>query len=421
MRTIMVDRLEFDDAAKARKTTEGYLVAMPRVARTGIQVYKGSEVGKADRDTVRVYRPAAEVFKRGAFDSLAHRPLTDDHPSVPVSASNWRDLAIGHTDGEVVRDGEFVRVPMILMDQRAVEKYEAGKAELSVGYTCDLKWEEGRDPEGHAYDAIQTDIRANHIAQVDRARGGHKLRIGDDGSLIAERSSGEGTNSNLRDDHQPGDNAMDVKKTTLTVDGVSCTMDEQTAQIVQRAQDAAKQALADATAKIAQLMADAKLTAEEMEALRKKKKEELESKDAEIAALNKKLSDSVMTPDKIAALVKDRAETFGKAKTILGDKAPANLDTLDTAEVKKIVVLSQLGDVAKDWDANALNVAFTTLAKDVKAAAPAAGAAQTVDGGAVQQLQLAFNKPAPVNDATKAYDERNKRLQDAWKTPRKSA
>lgn len=420
MPTIMVDRLEFDDAAKTRKTSEGYLVAMPRVARTGIQVYKGSEVGKADRDSVRVYRPAEEVFKRGgAFDSLAHRPFTDDHPSVPVTASNWKDLAIGHSDGEVVRDGEFVRVPMILMDAGAIAKFEAGKAELSVGYTCDLKWEAGKDPDGQAYDAVQTNIRANHVAMVDRARGGHKLRIGDDGSLIAERSSGEGADS-LRDDHQTGDHKMDVKKTTLTVDGVSCTMDEQTAQIVQRAQDAAKQALADATAQVAKLMADAKLTAEELAKLREEKKKELESKDAEIAALNKKLGDSVMTPEKIAALVKDRAETTGKAKTLLGDKAPANIDTLDTAEIKKIVVTSQLGDVAKDWDANAINVAFTTLSKDVKA--PAASAATgVVDGGAVQQLQMAFNKPMPVTDATKAYDERNKRLQDAWKGPRKSA
>lgn len=60
--------------AGTRRRDDGYLVADARVARTGIQVYAGWEVGKPEKDTVRVYRPEGEVFARDAMASFAHRP-----------------------------------------------------------------------------------------------------------------------------------------------------------------------------------------------------------------------------------------------------------------------------------------------------------------------------------------------------------
>ena len=168
------------DAKDVRITKDGYLVAMPRVARTGIQLYTGDEMGKPEMEVVRVYRPEAEVFNKDSMHSFAFRPITDNHPPVQVDSKNWKDFASGLSGGEVARDGEFLRVPMTVMDQTVINKYNDGKAELSVGYTADIKWQTGTDPgSGMQYDAIQTNIRANHIAVVDAARGGKKLRIGD--------------------------------------------------------------------------------------------------------------------------------------------------------------------------------------------------------------------------------------------------
>jgi hypothetical protein len=53
----LYDNLEIDDAAKVEFTTDGFMKACPRVARTGIQVYAGDECGITFMDTVRVYRP----------------------------------------------------------------------------------------------------------------------------------------------------------------------------------------------------------------------------------------------------------------------------------------------------------------------------------------------------------------------------
>lgn len=156
------------DATKRRRTKDGYLVAMARAARSGIQVYGGAEVGRPDLRTVKVYRPADEVFSRDSLSSYAHKPLTSDHPVEPVTATNWRDHAVGFVGDEVARDGEHVRIPLMLADAAAIAALEAGKRELSAGYSCRLDWTAGTTPEGEAYDAVQRDIVINHVAMVDR-------------------------------------------------------------------------------------------------------------------------------------------------------------------------------------------------------------------------------------------------------------
>jgi hypothetical protein len=178
----LFDRYGLDDAAKVRYTDDGYMVAMPRVARTGIQLYYGSELGLTGDDAKKikkVYRGEDEVFNASSLHSFGHKPFTDDHPPVNVTADNWKEYARGQAGDDIVRDGQFIRVPMVLMDSGVIKKFKDGKAELSVGYECEIDFTPGTAPDGMQYDARQTNIRANHIAVVDAARGGNQLRIGD--------------------------------------------------------------------------------------------------------------------------------------------------------------------------------------------------------------------------------------------------
>ena len=178
----MTTRLDLTDAtARVRRTADGYLIAEPRVARSGIQLYSGYEVGRPDLATVRVYRPAEEVFAQDAVASMAHKPVTLDHPQSGVNAKNWRSAAVGSLGGDLSRDGDYLRVPLSLMDAAAIAAVESGKKEISLGYTVDLDWTAGTTPSGEAYDAIQRRIRVNHCAIVERARGGTALTIGDAG------------------------------------------------------------------------------------------------------------------------------------------------------------------------------------------------------------------------------------------------
>lgn len=188
----LTETLVMDKAANVRFTDDGYMVAAPRIARTGIQLYYGRELGVTGADALKVfkvYRPEDQVFDKSAMASLAYKPITNDHPPVQVQSGNWKDYAVGSIGGEIARDGEFIRVPTVLMDGSAIQRYKDGVAELSVGYTCDIEMNAGQTADGETYDAIQKNIRANHLAVVKSARGGAALRIGDSAGCAVDRAT----------------------------------------------------------------------------------------------------------------------------------------------------------------------------------------------------------------------------------------
>lgn len=385
----LYDAIEIDDAAEVRITKDGYLTATPRVARTGIQLYRGHECGRDDMDMVRVYRPEDEVFHRDALKSFAHRPVTIDHPSVPVTAKNWKDLSRGQTGDPVLRDGNSIRVPMTLMDASAIEAYRAGKRQLSMGYDCDIDWTSGTTADGEEYDAVQRNIRANHLAVVKTARAGPDFRIGDNGNT--------------------GDHAMNMK--TILVDGIQCEMTDTAAAIVDRAirslsdQIAAQtKAVKDKADELAAVVTKATTDAQAAAAV-------VATKDAEIATLKTQVKDAEVTPAKLDSLVKDRHETFSKAKTLLGDAA--KFDGKSVADVRRMVVDAKLGDAAKGWTDEQVIASFNTLTAGVKmrdAATEAAHVFSLPHGPAT----LADGEAA--KDA--AYDAYVKGLNDAWMPPK---
>lgn len=171
----------FADAAASleayRITTNGFLVADVRFARTGIQTYTGSELGRGDLMVVDILRPLAEVFSANTMRSFAGSPLTLGHPADAVSASTWRQHSIGRMGEEITRDGDFVRGTLIVQDEAAIAMIRGGTRELSAGYNCEIKWETGTTTTGRSYHAVQRSIRGNHVAVVDKARGGSALRI----------------------------------------------------------------------------------------------------------------------------------------------------------------------------------------------------------------------------------------------------
>jgi hypothetical protein len=161
------------------RTADKYLAADARIARVGIQTYSGSEVGRPAMPSVRVYRSPEEVFAPAAMASIAHKPITLDHPTDNVDSTRWKGTAVGWTGETIAKDGNFIRVPMMVADAGAIASIDSGARELSAGYTCDLDWTPGVTPEGEAYDARQIGIRVNHIAIVPAGRAGQECRIGD--------------------------------------------------------------------------------------------------------------------------------------------------------------------------------------------------------------------------------------------------
>lgn len=324
-----------DAATTARICADGCLVADVLAARTGIQSYLGREVdpenvhGLRDRATVNVYRPADEVFSRDSMASYSAAPVTVDHPSVMVDASNWKRHGVGEINGDVVRDGERIRVPLIVRDASAVAKAQTSHKQLSMGYACNLDFTPGTAPDGTAYDAVQRDIRINHIALVPAARGGPELRIVDE---------------------RPKETAMKIKIGDAEVDSTNG--------------EAVRIAVDSLNSKLGTLTADLATT-----------KTAIETKDGEIAALNAKLKDAEVTPERLQKLADARAQVIARAQIL---QPGITVDGKTDAEIRKEAVSAKLGDVAKDMADAAIEGAFLALTKDAKPADPVR---QVVIGG----------------------------------------
>lgn len=364
-----------DAATNMRETQDGYLIANPRIARTGIQLYKGFEVGRPDLNEVRVYRPESEVMSKDAMKSLAWKPITIEHPDVPVTAKNWRDLAVGHLSDEVVRDGEFVRVPLRLMDAEAINIVRGGKKQLSVGYTAVLQWGDGKTSTGEEYDAIQTKIRANHVAITHTARGGDKLRMGD-------RKHEERTMAKL------------------TVDGIAVELEERDLQVVERHITNLQKELATVKTTSQNDVATVKTEVANVTAT-------VATKDAEIATLKQQLADAQMSPDKLDRMVAERTKTVQKAKALIGDALV--IDGKTDADMRKQVVLSKLGETAKDWNDDMIAASFNTLAVTT---------ADTGSNGGLRHVVqvLQNNNDSGRDPVATAYAEYDTALTNRWKT-----
>jgi uncharacterized protein len=369
--------LELDDAASATIIDGGYMRAMPRIARTGIQIYHGRECGRDDVEKVRVYRDQSVVFSPDAVKSYTHLPVTLEHPGVAVDASNWKKFAVGETGDEVLREGGTVRVPMMLRDAATIKAVKDGKRQISVGYSCDLEWVDGITEDGQKYDAVQKNIRGNHVAIVSTARGGPELKFGDE-----------------------GDDAMDLK--TITVDGIACQMTDTAAALVLKLQDAFEEFKK-------KKKKGEEESEEEVDGLKKDvaaKDAAIAIKDKEIADLQAKLADA-LSPVRTDQRVKDRAGVIDKASKILGKAIKS--DGMTDSDIRRMVVDSRLGDVAKGWDDNKVEAGFDAIT----VTAPASTLTEAVRVFSRAGNAHPSGSPDPRDQA---YFDSVKELENAWKS-----
>ena len=389
-----------------RTTRDGYLVADVAAGRTGIQTYAGSEVRRPDLAVARIYRPEDEVFSADAMASAAHRPLTLDHPVEMVSAENWRVYAVGFTGGTVARDGDHLKLPVACMDADTIRAVEGGKRELSLGYTCDLDWTAGTTPSGDSYDAVQRNIRINHLAIVSRGRAGSACRIGD--AWPSEPSSTPLTTKEPR--------IMPDNLRAVLVDGVSYQITDQGAQLIERLQSQLTDARRAADGKEGQIAALADAHRREIEqrdgtaaGVRAEQDKAIQAKDGEIAALRLQIPDAPA----LDALVEARTRTVTAAKTVLGATFDARGKT--DAAIKREAVAKRLGEAAvRDRSDDYVGACFDTL---------------TLAGGSAQRdpvrdaiAGVAFQPLHTADAARSAWEERQERDRNAWRhAPHKEA
>ena len=229
----LFDRLKI--TSERTYTDEGFMRVPATISRVGIQEYLAFEMGLTDGDmnrVIKVYRPEGEVFDETSLSSFTNKPVTNNHPPELVDATNAKDYTVGMSIAEAVRDGDLVSTELIITDADAISEIEGGKVELSNGYTADIDWTPGIAPGGIQFDAIQRNIRGNHIAIVERGRAGSACKVAD---------------------NNPQTNGTGAYMAKITIDGVDFEVSEQAAQAVGKLQtenSGIKNSLQDANSKL---------------------------------------------------------------------------------------------------------------------------------------------------------------------------
>lgn len=371
------DRLKI--TSQRKYTDEGFLKVPARIARTGIQEYYAAEMNADTTDPmeiIKVYRPPEEVFSQGSLDSFSTKPVTNNHPPVLVDAENAKEYSVGMSGPEITQDGDYVSAMLIVTDAEAIKNIESGKVELSNGYTSDVDWTPGISPEGEQYDAIQRNIKGNHIAIVERGRAGPSCKVADNQPSIEE-------------------NLMKI-----TIDGVDYEVSDQAGQAVTKLQT-----------RCTDMEKEAKEKDEEM----KKKEDEMEEKEKEAKkaedSLKAKLDDAkskLPTADQIDKMVVDRADFLDSVRKVFPDISIEG-KTQD-AIMKEVVGVKcssvQLDSVSEDYIKSRFDMLVETVNENSQQNLDQAFTRQVVDSNSDED-----NRPASI----KAREKMMADSKEAWK------
>lgn len=203
-----VTRLDSIPLNQTYYTAEGYLVDRPVVTSTGIFEYIEANGSKR-----RELRLPEEVFDPESLKSYRGKPIIITHEAGLITKDNVGEEEIGTVMSEGYRSGEDVRAEVIIHDTDKMKA--AGLKALSLGYNLDLEETPGMW-NGQHYDAIQRNIRINHLALVADARAGERARLNID-SRDAKILKG----------------AQGMKKTRKTTHGDSILTDEELAKAIE--------------------------------------------------------------------------------------------------------------------------------------------------------------------------------------------
>ncbi len=153
------------------KTDEGFLKGRAIVTNVGVFSYM-----QPDGSVRRELRAPEEVFNDDSLTTLKLKPISNEHPHVMVDPKNINDFQVGSLGDFVNTDAYHVSIPLVINEKNAIEEVMAGKRSLSMGYKTDIEEKSGIWM-GVPYDAIQTNIRYNHCAIVDKGRAGDAVKM----------------------------------------------------------------------------------------------------------------------------------------------------------------------------------------------------------------------------------------------------
>lgn len=185
----VTDFFDLDAGTKRVVDEDGFLRVPGVIAKAdNVQRYTAGELGLDGdpRRIVALYRPVEEVTKSAS--TFARKPITNNHPRGRwVTPDNWSGLGVGDTGDSVAMEGTNMVADLIFRDGKSIRDLQSGKVGLSNGYKFRFDDTRKSTPSGVAVDGWMTDIRGNHVALVERGRGGPECVVADKEKTMATR------------------------------------------------------------------------------------------------------------------------------------------------------------------------------------------------------------------------------------------
>lgn len=152
------------------------------LSKVGVFPYYGRQISdKFNPDEIyNVYRPEEELSDPECLESFKLKPIVDDHEMLGGFNDGLtppEEKGIHGVIGEEVffEDG-YLKGNLKIFSQKLSQLIENGKKELSIGYRCMYDLVSGLY-NGIKYDAIQRNIRGNHLALVVEGRAGPDVAV----------------------------------------------------------------------------------------------------------------------------------------------------------------------------------------------------------------------------------------------------
>lgn len=302
-------------------TPEGYLVCKnvniakaPQVRQYYAYEFEGLE-GYTPDQVINIYTAQEHLFTPLIISQLQKIDLTGSHPPKnQINASNWAQYHGGYAENGRV-DGEYLVADLTIKDKELIDLVQNNEVlELSLGYAADLVLVQGTAPDGTPYQAQFINFTCNHVALVKYGRCGGSCRVGD------EKPQNKGIN-------------MEIVINGIRFDiGDNKPLSDAIAQQNEQLEKIKTQKIK---------IGDQEFNAAELAAVQPI----IDSVTAENSQLKVKVGDlekNQITPDKLDAVVAERAAVIADAKAIAG--ADVETSGCSCEAIKRNVLAVKAGD-----------------------------------------------------------------------------
>ena len=208
------------------------------ISKAGIFEYLGSTINAPQPDKIyRVYRPESELSDPACIQSFQLIPWVVEHDMLGEGEMPAEKKGIEGVIGQDVffdEDKQELKGNIKVFSDRLCELIDSGMKELSLGYKCQYDFTPG-SVDGEHYDAVQRNLRGNHLATVEEGRMGKDVAVLDHAVItfdskdfvMATKTAHRAKKAQAtHDEQEPNYDEMMMEKDVLSLEDITKVLKE---------------------------------------------------------------------------------------------------------------------------------------------------------------------------------------------------